>query len=419
MRCKNSGYECLGYPKRKRISLMDDDLHSSDNSSSIDPLGIGSSAAAESSVTTSPIRASASQILDSSVLESIDTTLDLEATPQDILGTSPSSHSCSIIGKCILLGQPICHGCLATIQPVTSPSDPAQDFMMPTPFPSTPFPSSFDTSSRHQSVLHSLIGYYAVVITCWVEGCHPHSIVHSTFFKELVQYLFHRIDHDECLRLSIASCASGYIGGGQLSWPEDLKAIQEWTETLRNGATELVNVATTTSAPASRPLEDAHGDRLARHSYLDKHLSRHARYLYRMASKSMESNMQLYTQGPNSTLHDASTTSSTAYIDVSRMRQYNHILLSIMSQGIFSWAELSIESYYRDFDHALQIVHTIFGGVRKVKVKSLNSVQNLGFAIIAWADVAAALSRGTCPYFYLEDDDDRATTNLADTLPFQ
>lgn len=333
-------------------------------------------------------------------------------------GLSSSGNSCSIIGKCILLGQPICESCLSTIQPVLSPSDPSPDFSI-----ASSFPSNLDNnaSSRHKPVLHCLIGYYAVVITCWVEGCHPHTIVHSTFFKELVQYLFQRIDHDEGIRLSIASCASGYIGGGQLSWPEDLKAIQEWTEVLRNGATELVDVATTTStSPASRPIDDG-TDRLARHSYLDRHLSRHARFLYKMANQSLEVTMQMCISAPNTILanHHSSSIMESAYIEVNRMRQYNHILLSAMSQAIFSWAELSIESYYQDFDKALSIVNTIFGGIRRIKLKSLNSVDTLGFSIVVWADVAASMARGTMPYFYLEDEDEQSLSNTIHTHPFQ
>lgn len=395
LRCKNSGYECQGYPKRKRVASMEPGRAQS--ISSIDPVG----------EITSPLSA---HLLDASVLDAGSSSIlsrGILSPPSPGDGTT-----CSIIGKCILLGQPICQTCLASIQPALSPSDPQPDFSI-----SASFPSTFDTS-RHKPVLHCLIGYYAVVITCWVEGCHPHSIVHSIFFKELVQYLFARIDHDEGLRLSIACCASGYIGGGQLSWPEDLKAIQEWTEILRNGATELVDVATTSSAPASRPLDDG-TDRLARHSYLDRHLSRHARYLYRMASRSIDSTVQLSLQAPNSILVDPSSRSASAHIQASRMRQYNNLLLSAMSQAIFSWAELSIESYYEDFDQALQIVNTVFGGVRRVKLKSLMTVDTLGFAIVVWADVSAALARGTTPYFYLEDEDDHAGPSSANTYPFQ
>jgi hypothetical protein len=359
---------------------------------------------------TSPL---AAHVLDTTVLDTGNSSFShgILASPSSAAG---GSGTCSIIGKCILLGQPICQSCLSTIQPVLSPSDPTPDFTIRS---SSSLPSAFDTS-RHKPVLHCLIGYYAVVITCWVEGCHPHSIVESIFFKELVQYLFQRIDHDEGLRLSIACCASGYIGGGQLSWPEDLKAIQEWTEILRNGATELVDVATTSSAPASRPIDDG-TDRLARHSYLDRHLSRHARYLYRMANRNLEAAMQLGLHSPNNILINHSSRSPSPHIEVSRMRQYNNLLLSAMSQAIFVWAELSVESYFQVFDQALQIVNTIFGGVRRMKLKSLMTVDTLGFAILVWADVMAAMARGTTPYFYLDDEDEQTISSAVNTYPFQ
>ena len=389
MRCKNAGYECLGYPKRKSVSAAD-------------MLSIDGSVVAASSSSSSPPPAAApplvAQVLDTPLLHA------------PVLGASPSSSSCSIIGRCILLGQPICEGCLSTIQPVLSPSDSVPAFSLP-----GPFPSSIDSTSRHKPVLQSLIGYYAVVITCWVEGCHPRAIAQSTFFKELVQYLFARIDHDEGLRLSIACCASGYIGGGQLSWPEDLVAIQDWTETLRKGATELVDVAITSSQPAVRPLEET-GDRLARHSYIDRHLSRHARYLYRMANKVVQQTLDHCAQAPNSMMAASGPASSAVCISVGTMQQCNNLLLSLMSQAIFSWAELSIQSYYQDFDTALQAVNAITGGVRRVKLAALYSIETLGFATVVWGDVTSALARGTRPYFYLDDEEEGG---MRDEFPFR
>lgn len=180
----------------------------------------------------------------------------------------------------------------------------------------------------------------------------------------------------------------------------------------------MVDVATTSTSPASRPIDDGN-DRLARHSYLDRHLSRHARFLYRMANQSLEVTMQLCVSAPNAILASHSSRIESAYIEVSRMRQYNHILLSAMSQAIFSWAELSIESYYQDFDKALSIVNTIFGGIRRIKLKSLNSVDTLRFSIVVWADIAASMARGTTPYFYLEDEDEQSLSSAVHSHPFQ
>lgn len=345
---------------------------------------------AEDSIT-SPLSA---HILDSSVLQD-----------RAFSVTSSDDTSCAIIGRCILLGHPICQKCLSSIQPMLSPSDPIPDFSLSTPFDSARNPLL--STTRQQQVLHCLVGYYAAVMTCWVEGCHPHAIVQSTFFKELVQFLFEHIDLDEGLRLSIACCASGYIGGGQLRFPEDLRAIKEWTDTLRNDATELLDVATTSSLSSTRPVDDM-GDPLARHSYIDRHLSRHARYLYRMANRLLENALQSYAQSPNSVVVSRSTG---AFMDPSRMRHYNNLVLSAMSQAIFSWAELEVKSYYEDLDQAIQIVNTVMGGVRKVKLRYINRLDTLGFAVLIWADVLAAIARGCQPYFYLDDEGTSAETS--------
>lgn len=323
----------------------------------------------------------------------------------------PQSQVCTFIGECILLGRAICENCLSTIEPLFSPSDPTPHFQQPTPSSSSAA-SAFSPreAARHQPVMQSLIGYFSALVTCWVEGCYPQAIAESSFFRQLVQHLISTIDQDEALRLSVAAVASGYIGGGQLQWPEDLVAIQRWTETLRQDATELVDVTTSSSSNQlpRADMDSSTGERLARHSYIDRHLSKHAMLFYRMAKRAVEEAVQRASRQPSSSFGLNGTrplppSATDGYVDAEQMRCHNNLLLSTINLCIFSWAEMSIGTYYADFDMALQAAHTLFGGVRRVKIAHLNSMDTIGLAVVVWADTCAAIARGTRPYFELDD----------------
>lgn len=320
------------------------------------------------------------------------------------------SSVCTFIGECILIGRQICTNCLSTIEPLFSPSDPTPNFQLPTPTSSVGA-SSIET--RHQPVMQSLIGYYSAVVTCWIEGCFPQQIANSTFFRDLVHYLLSNIDENEALRLSVAAVASGYIGGGQLQWPEDLIAIKRWTNTLRQDTTELVDVTvsmTGQSTASKRDLENANGpDKLARHTYIDRHLSKHAMVFYRMAKKAVEDAIQRASREPNihygmnGTRPVNTNDIDSTYVDPSLAKKYNSILVATVNLCIFSWAEMSIETYYEDFDLVLQAAHTLFGGIRRIKLAYLNSLDTIGLAIVCWADTCASIARGTRPYFELDE----------------
>lgn len=321
---------------------------------------------------------------------------------------------CTFIGECILVGRQICTSCLSTIEPLFSPSDPTPNFRLPTPASSVGGTSAFSPrESRHQPVMQSLIGYYSAVVTCWIEGCFPQEIANSTFFRDLVQYLISNIDENEALRLSVAGVASGYIGGGQLQWPEDLIAIKRWTNTLRQDTTELVDVTVSMTGQSTanrRDLESANGpDKLARHTYIDRHLSKHAMLFYRMAKRAVEDAIQRASREPSQFYHTNGTRSGSAndtsseYVDPSLAKKYNSILVATVNLCIFSWAEMSIETYYEDFDLVLQAAHTLFGGIRRVKLAYLNSLDTIGLAIVCWADTCASIARGTRPYFELDE----------------
>lgn len=321
----------------------------------------------------------------------------------------PGGSVCTFIGECILVGRQICTSCLSTIEPLFSPSDPAPSLQLPTPTSSVGASSSFSPRETcHQPVMQSLIGYYSAVMTCWIEGCFPQEIANSSFFRDLVQYMLSNIDENEALRLSVAGVASGYIGGGQLQWPEDLIAIKRWTNTLRQDTTELVDVTVTGQSTANkRDLENANGcDKLARHTYIDRHLSKHAMLFYRMAKRAVEDAIQRASREPtrhygmNGARRNDDEISD--YIDPSLAKKYNNILIATANLCIFSWAEMSIETYYGDFDLVLQAAHTLFGGIRRVKVAYLNSLDTIGLAIVCWADTCASIARGTRPYFEID-----------------
>ncbi|PWN37669.1 uncharacterized protein FA14DRAFT_17386 [Meira miltonrushii] len=321
---------------------------------------------------------------------------------------------CTFIGECILVGRQICTSCLSTIEPLFSPSDPTPNFQLPTPTSSVGGTSAFSPrESRHQPVMQSLIGYYSAVVTCWIEGCFPQDIANSSFFRDLVQYLISNIDENEALRLSVAAVASGYIGGGQLQWPEDLIAIKRWTNTLRQDTTELVDVTVSMTGQSTanrRDLENANGpDKLARHTYIDRHLSKHAMLFYRMAKRAVEEAIQRASREPSQYYRASGSRAASAndtdsdYVDPSLAKKYNSILVATVNLCIFSWAEMSIETYYEDFDLVLQAAHTLFGGIRRVKLAYLNSLDTIGLAIVCWADTCASIARGTRPYFELDE----------------
>lgn len=273
--------------------------------------------------------------------------------------------------------------------------------------PGTPWPSTKE----------SILGYYGAVITCWVEGCHPSQIGRSRLFEGIVRSLFTQIDTSAYLRLSVAAVAACYIGGDQLRWPEDLTLIQRWSAGLRCDSLELPQLQP--PPPSSQDERDSHSSSTSHHAsknaghqgpslhtqqtlhqHLDRHLTSYSYHLRRMATQALDEELNAIRQGPLNSWPNAD-----GKISADSLKRYDSLIVAAMNLAIFNWAEVGLDAYFSSLNEAIQIVHTILGGRRRLCWSQCHDIDALGLSMLVWADTSAAIARGTEPFFIIEVDE--------------